>query len=451
MKIIQIPKKNKKEYRTIYVPDKDLKKELQELLPSIEKKCRAKLKSEKLTHIVHGFIHNKSPVTNALQHVGYAYTLNIDLEDFFDSVRPEHVNKFLPNDVIEKCFYDNAPRQGLPTSPIIANIAGVNLDKAILRFTKKKNIEVTYTRYADDLTFSFNKKSYKDILLNQLKHIVPKCGFKINTKKIRLQSQNYGNREVTGVMVNNNDICVSRKFKRKMRAAAYQENEKTLRGMQEWQKLKLPGNNTKKNEQQDTLNSLTKNKRGRIVKKSFQIRPLYEVADNDFLLTNDYAYIWGMSDLARGWTSCFKKNGQNGNTPVFLSQFNVYVGLILDKEYTGYYGLKRKGIKARCILYEVKETPNVLIARSFYAANLCERDKLQKHLIKVSDNETNSYKILVHSTKEEKELLSAHDGKLTVKGYGRIYKTRCCLYDKCIKKRVKLKNRNEQYEKIILR
>ena len=50
------------------------------------------------------------------------------------------------------CFRGRLP-QGAPSSPVITNMICVPLDNALLRLVKKTNC--VYTRYADDITFSY--------------------------------------------------------------------------------------------------------------------------------------------------------------------------------------------------------------------------------------------------------------------------------------------------------
>ncbi|MEI8704139.1 reverse transcriptase domain-containing protein [Pseudoalteromonas sp. B62] len=61
------------------------------------------------------------------------------------------------------CCYQGKLPQGAPTSPIISNMIAYRLDKEIQYLAS--NNRCTYTRYADDLTFSFTQKeeNYPDL------------------------------------------------------------------------------------------------------------------------------------------------------------------------------------------------------------------------------------------------------------------------------------------------
>ena len=366
MKIVKIPKKKKGEFRTIYIPNKELKTELRSLLSDLENNLKSFERNGKIdSSILHGFVSERSPVTNAQMHVGFKYTLSMDLSDFFDSVREHHVKGIIPQDIISKVFVDGSPRQGLPTSPLVCNIAAIKMDIAIQRLIKKKNLKVVYTRYADDLSFSFNDRNIFEILKNQIKNIVSKNGFKLNENKTRLQSASFGNREVTGVMVGESGISVSRKFKRKMRATKHQNNLNSLGGMVEWSKLKRPKTHEEKNNSQEATYKILR-ENGRAKPSNFKTRELNEIRRGNFLITNDLAYVWGMTDLADGWTSCYKRTGCNRNAPILISYLNASVGVILSDKTQDYFGVKRNKIKARCIIYTMKSGER--LACQFYGS-----------------------------------------------------------------------------------
>lgn len=194
--------------------------------------------------VQHGFQKGRNPVTNALCHVGYEYSLCFDLSDFFDSVTPEMVPDYvLGNSVVKAaCFPDGAARQGLPTSPALANIAARNLDNEILKLQGNGRFGklFVYTRYADDLTFSFDNKYLAKTLMEKVPQIVESQGFKINPSKTKLQWAGAGRRMITGVAVDAKGIHTPREIKRRIRAAKHQNNKKQINGLSEWAKLKLP-------------------------------------------------------------------------------------------------------------------------------------------------------------------------------------------------------------------
>ena len=212
MRIIKIKKRNGGE-RIIYAPNHREKARLRLMVPALNDRVL----NECDPNIVHGFVPGKSPVTNALKHVGYQFTLSMDLKDFFGSVRPYHIGS-VPL-LTKHCFIYSknnkiknlAPQQGLPTSPAIANLAGIVLDTKIKSVTELH--KCIYTRYADDLSISGNDINDLILIRNDMKRIVEECGFTLNDRKTRIQSSSFGRRNITGVMVDDKNIYPTRAIK----------------------------------------------------------------------------------------------------------------------------------------------------------------------------------------------------------------------------------------------
>ena len=182
-KIIKIAKGDGR-YRTLYAPNKAYKNKLTSFLPGLQQKLHNADEEGR----IHGFMRGRSPVSNALKHVGHGYTLSLDLEDFFDSVKADMVKAYLNEEELSLCFIDGIARQGLPTSPVIANLAFLKLDKAIVDALSDEGVYSVYTRYADDLIFSFNDKAYAETIETMVERIITGAGFRLNHKKRKLQS-----------------------------------------------------------------------------------------------------------------------------------------------------------------------------------------------------------------------------------------------------------------------
>ena len=239
-----IPKKNGGE-RIIHAPKKELKF-LQKKLANVLWECylesiesKSKGKNFKTPVLSHAFEKGKSIITNSQIHRNKKYILNIDLKNFFDSFNFGRVRGFFIKDrdfavtpeiatVIEQiaCYQDKLP-QGAPSSPIITNLITRILDYRIVKIAKKYRF--TYSRYADDMTFSTNRElnSNKlraskelDNFLTELEKVIISSGFEINPKKTRL-SNNMQRQEVTGLVVNKK-INVKREYIKNTRAMAFQ-------------------------------------------------------------------------------------------------------------------------------------------------------------------------------------------------------------------------------------
>ena len=183
---------------------------------------------------VHGFIIKDEKVadsigiiSNARTHISKSNILTIDLEDFFHSFKAQDVWTLFSGDPFSfpeplanmltmlTTWYDMLPT-GSPTSPVLSNFLTFTLDKKLSDLTAAK--KGVYTRYADDMTFSFDSWIPVDII-QKIKMIILGEGFRLNNKKFRIQS---GNRcqMVTGLVVNEK-VNVSRKYIRQVRAILF--------------------------------------------------------------------------------------------------------------------------------------------------------------------------------------------------------------------------------------
>ena len=118
-----------------------------------------------------------------------------------------------------KEMWRNALPQGSPSSPLLSNIVCSTLDKRLTDLARRYGL--TYTRYADDMTFSSDHSVYArdGAFLQELDDIVRGCGFKINEKKTRLQKKG-SRQEVTGLIVGEK-VNTYRQFIKNLRAAVF--------------------------------------------------------------------------------------------------------------------------------------------------------------------------------------------------------------------------------------
>lgn len=181
----------------------------------------------------------KNIVTNAQAHTKKRYVLNLDLTDFFPSINfgrvrgmfmatPYGLHPDVATVLAQICCHNNQLPQGAPTSPIVTNMICAKMDSQLQRLAKE--YKATYTRYADDITFSTTLPKLPEELAyivaeedvdkifigNKLLSIINDNGFKVNEKKIRLQSRE-SHQEVTG-LTTNLFPNVDRKYVRQVRA-----------------------------------------------------------------------------------------------------------------------------------------------------------------------------------------------------------------------------------------
>jgi retron-type reverse transcriptase len=183
---------------------------------------RSILETRPLPPYINGFVTGRGIVSNGQIHRAAPYLLNVDIADFFGSVREdsirrlfldfgfgEHVAKTLAG----LCTFQGSLPQGAPTSPYLANLVFGPTDAEILRLCAENNL--TYSRYADDLTFSGRSKIPRSFLV-ALALVVMRNGFKINSAKTRFAGPGQA-RYVTGLVVNEK-VHPNRDRRRRLRA-----------------------------------------------------------------------------------------------------------------------------------------------------------------------------------------------------------------------------------------
>ncbi|WP_373091049.1 reverse transcriptase domain-containing protein [Zhongshania sp.] len=196
---------------------------------------------------VHGFVRGRSIVSNAGLHVRRNYVFNIDLEDFFNTITFPRVRGMLIGNpyglmpstasvIAHLCCFNGRLPQGAPSSPLLANMICAKLDAQLTEFALDNGFY--YTRYADDITFSFNGSPERAIgtlferpsklpvefgeqliISDPLFLIINENGFSVNSKKVRLQGASQ-KQVVTGLVVNKK-VNVDRRYIRKTSAMIY--------------------------------------------------------------------------------------------------------------------------------------------------------------------------------------------------------------------------------------
>jgi len=110
--------------------------------------------------------------------------------------------------------------QGAPTSPLISNALLYEFDEKISQYSQ--SMHLTYTRYADDITVSGNRKENILKVISLIRNSLISLGLSINDKKTRIATRG-GQQRVTGVVVN--EIAQPpRVLRKKIRAMFYNAN-----------------------------------------------------------------------------------------------------------------------------------------------------------------------------------------------------------------------------------
>lgn len=158
---------------------------------------------------------------NAWMHRNNRYLSKFDFKNFFESIKEgdlelhfkkhlggqEFSNNFIRFISRVSCYYN--PPQGLtlsvgaPTSPLLSNSVMYEFDCLVFDWCKERGL--TYTRYADDLTFSSNTKG----LAFEIEGFIEEVLAKIEYPRLSLKGEKTlhvstgGKRRVTGLIISN--------------------------------------------------------------------------------------------------------------------------------------------------------------------------------------------------------------------------------------------------------
>ncbi|MDS0524725.1 reverse transcriptase family protein [Clostridium sp. SHJSY1] len=246
-----IPKKKGGE-RNIAAPKTMLKNAQKTILEEILTKIS-------VSDYTHGFLKGKSVISGAKAHMSdkaygenTALLINMDLQDFFPSITFERVRGMfksfgysgyiasllsmictycerMPIEVRDEVKYvktsDRILPQGSPASPMITNIICMKLDKRLSGLATKYNC--VYTRYADDMSFSFAEENY-DLNIGKFMGLISRIacdeGLTINRKKTRFLRK-HNRQAVTGIVINNDEVGIPKKWIKTLRAIIYNANK----------------------------------------------------------------------------------------------------------------------------------------------------------------------------------------------------------------------------------
>lgn len=162
-------------------------------------------------------------------HCGKKYVLKMDIKDFYGSVPYPFIEQVIKN-VCKRIknadinYYlmittvDDKLPTGAPTSAHIANACFSPVDKRIRDYANM--LGVNYSRYMDDLTFSCDDKYLLNLIEKYVTRTLGNFGYKLNERKTKYISDNM-QQNVLGVIVNNKDVRLPKKLRRKLRATLH--------------------------------------------------------------------------------------------------------------------------------------------------------------------------------------------------------------------------------------
>lgn len=218
-KTYSIAKKSGK-LRTISQPSKKLKGLQSWILVRILNQLRVSSSCK-------GFEKGTSIADNASSHIAANSLLTIDLEDFFPTITQKQVfnvfkalgyNNKIAVTLSNICTYDETLPQGSPCSPKLANLISWRLDIRIQGFVGKRGI--TYTRYADDLSFSGLHPLKVVQIIPMIKKIINDEKFKINPSKTRIAGPLRA-KVVTGLVLADDSFGIGKRKYKDVRSKIY--------------------------------------------------------------------------------------------------------------------------------------------------------------------------------------------------------------------------------------
>ena len=163
-RVFAIPKRNGGS-RTIAEPSATLKTIQRYLLA-------AKLSGAPVHPSAMAYVPGKGIIDNAKAHSSNRYILKLDFTDFFPSIKVKDWRNYVRSGTFDELliedsttyerilfwgnggFSANCLSIGAPTSPHVSNMLMYSFDAEVSQAARSR--DVTYTRYADDLTFSAN-------------------------------------------------------------------------------------------------------------------------------------------------------------------------------------------------------------------------------------------------------------------------------------------------------
>lgn len=219
-----VAKRKGKKHRVINVPKGELKSHQRFILKSYldkipvnetayayRKGCR--VKDPAIVHYV----------------VDKEYLLKLDIRDFFGSIKASDVYHVFEDAFPEAekelivfftniCCLNGKLPQGAPSSPALSNIIMRPFDDEVSEFARKKGI--IYTRYSDDMIFSFNEKELAETIEELIGETLKKYGFKLNLRKTRLSRRKGQRCSVLGIVINEK-LRLPVEYRRKIRQEIY--------------------------------------------------------------------------------------------------------------------------------------------------------------------------------------------------------------------------------------
>lgn len=364
--------------RRIVAVSPDERDTLRAFLPALD---RAQEAADRGNDAAHGFRRGRSPLTGAriiarAIRDGATHVLEVDLENFFDSIDAARHLVALPRDLLREypdgILFRGGTPQGFPTSPAAANVAAASVDAAIRKWLKKNAVMSAYVRYADDMTIAFAGVQPAKVI-EAVHQITRRTGFSLNPKKTRWYNTECGRVPVLGLAVDDSGVHLPRRTRRKLRAAWHVATTATCptrwrdpscrcdqhraarsaAGLLSWGALRPPAPRRAVEEEVRRLC-----RHWRLRRPSIPTRDPDVWIAEDVVITGDPVYLLAPSDFTTDWRSCLAHRAPAGGwhtgTPWLVACRGIYIAAVLSRRETTYAGVARRAMAARALVFRLR-------------------------------------------------------------------------------------------------
>ena len=237
-KVYKIPKRQPNQFRTIAQPSPEIKLIHRWLTNSVFSTLpihkAATAYREGLSIADHAAIHAKN-----------RFLLKMDFTNFFPSITVTDIRRYLvevgkmsPEDAriisLLVCWRDKKNGRlclsiGAPSSPHLSNAMLYAFEKKVIQLCRTH--KVAYSRYADDLAFSTNKKEVLSDIARQIQVVCEELQYpklEVNHKKTVSTSRAYRRVLVGLVLTPDGTVSLGREKKRRLRSELYRFSQDRL-------------------------------------------------------------------------------------------------------------------------------------------------------------------------------------------------------------------------------
>lgn len=211
--------------RTLAIPGPALKTLQRKLL----RRVLGKLRSHPAAY---GFERGRSIVDHAGKHADSDVVMRFDLRDFFQSTPAARIEAYFRRIgwdesaaalLTKLCTWQGSLPQGAPTSPRLSNLVNFGFDARLTAAAKRCG--AAYSRYADDLAFSFDDVDDGSVatVISRVRRIVRDAGYCLNRDKTRVMRR-HQRQQITGLVVNAG-VNLPRETRRRLRAIEHRRRQ----------------------------------------------------------------------------------------------------------------------------------------------------------------------------------------------------------------------------------